>query len=230
MTWTDPIDAYCERLDAGFFAEPLNAATNLAFILAAWLAFRFWLRVDATSLARHRRRDGASLVLVLLVALIGVGSFLFHTFADRWSVLADVVPIGIFIYAALALVLRRFAGLSRWKALIGTLVFAGFSAVAERLAAPVLGGSAAYLAALLALLGIGGWLIATHRPQGRLVLSAGCVFALSLALRTLDGPLCDVLPTGTHFLWHVFNALTLGLLLVAAIRQGPRPIRRRITA
>ena len=42
MTWTAPIDAYCERLDAGFWAEPLNAATNLAFILAAVACFGLW--------------------------------------------------------------------------------------------------------------------------------------------------------------------------------------------
>ena len=40
MAWTDPIDAYCERLGPGFWAEPLNAWTNLAFLLAALLAPR----------------------------------------------------------------------------------------------------------------------------------------------------------------------------------------------
>jgi hypothetical protein len=229
MSWTSPIDAYCERIGPGLWAEPLNAATNLAFIAAALFAFRLWRRADAIARERHRRRDHASLALVLLVGVIGIGSFLFHTFADRWSMLADVVPIGIFIYAALALVLRRLAGLSRAKALLGTLLFAVASVVVERIGEPVLGASAAYLPALLALLGIGGWLVAAQRPQGRLVFAAGCVFALSLTLRTLDGPLCGAWPAGTHFLWHVFNAATLGILLVAAIREGPRPTRRRIT-
>ncbi|KQT43045.1 hypothetical protein ASG43_16080 [Aureimonas sp. Leaf454] len=230
MTWTDPIDAYCERIDASFWAEPLNAASNLAFILAAALALRLWRRHDAATGTRRRRRDLASLGLVVLVAAIGVGSFLFHTFADRWSVLADVVPIGIFIYAALALVLRRLAGWSRLQALLGTLVFAALSLVVERAAEPHLGGSAAYLPALAALVAVGAGLIATRRPEGRRILGAGCVFAVSLTLRTLDGPLCDMVPAGTHFLWHILNAATLGLILTAVIRRGPAPSRPRITA
>jgi hypothetical protein len=31
QTIFDPIDAYCERLGPGLWAEPLNALTNLAF-------------------------------------------------------------------------------------------------------------------------------------------------------------------------------------------------------
>jgi hypothetical protein len=34
--------------------------------------------------------------------------------------------------------------------------------------------------------------------------------ALSLAMRILDTPLCDAVPIGTHFLWHVLNAIMLG--------------------
>ncbi|KQT64428.1 MULTISPECIES: ceramidase domain-containing protein [unclassified Aureimonas] len=229
MAWTDPIDAYCERLGPGFWAEPLNAWTNLAFLLAAILAFRLWRRLDRRAHAECRRRDLASLALVVLVGVIGIGSFLFHTFADRWSVLADVVPIGIFIYAYLALALRRFADLARWKALVATLLFAGASVLVETALEPALGGSAAYAPALLALFGLGGWLVATGRRPGRLVLGAGLVFAVSLTLRTLDGPLCASVPIGTHFLWHILNAATLGLLLLAAVRQGPRPVKRRIT-
>ena len=33
----DAVDHYCERTDPGIWAEPLNALTNLAFIIAAWL-------------------------------------------------------------------------------------------------------------------------------------------------------------------------------------------------
>ena len=34
------IDAYCERTDPGYWAEPVNALTNLAFLLAALIAWR----------------------------------------------------------------------------------------------------------------------------------------------------------------------------------------------
>ena len=32
--WSDPIDLYCERLGPSFWAERVNALTNIAFILA----------------------------------------------------------------------------------------------------------------------------------------------------------------------------------------------------
>ena len=38
----DRIDAYCERLGPAFWAEPVNALTNAAFPIAAWVAWRRW--------------------------------------------------------------------------------------------------------------------------------------------------------------------------------------------
>jgi hypothetical protein len=43
---------------------------------------------------------------------------------------------------------------------------------------------------------------------------------LSLALRTIDAAACDTFPLGTHFLWHIFNAAVLYVLLRTAIRES----------
>ena len=40
MDLTRAIDIYCERIDTAFWAEPVNAVTNLAFILAALYGWR----------------------------------------------------------------------------------------------------------------------------------------------------------------------------------------------
>ena len=64
---------YCERgFDPGFWAEPLNAITNAAFIIAAAMATMMWLRIPAA----ERRWVDAWLLLVLYA--IGIGSFLLH--------------------------------------------------------------------------------------------------------------------------------------------------------
>ncbi|MBB3936725.1 ceramidase domain-containing protein [Aureimonas phyllosphaerae] len=220
MDWFAPIDAYCERLGPGVWAEPLNAATNLAFLLGAAVAWQAWRRAS--------RRDGVTLAFILLVAVIGLGSFLFHTLANGWSLLADVIPIAVFIYGFFALALFRFVGLRPALAVTGTIGFAVAAQVVERMAGPVLGSSASYLPALLALGGIGGVLLARRHGAGRWLLGAAAVFVLSLTFRTLDAPLCDAHPLGTHFLWHVLNAATLTLCLLAAIRypaesEGLRP-------
>ncbi|CAN0604740.1 unnamed protein product, partial [Ectocarpus sp. 12 AP-2014] len=60
----DFIDAYCERMDAGFWAEPVNALTNAAFLIAAYLLYRQLRGTD----------DRAALALTGLVAAIGIGS------------------------------------------------------------------------------------------------------------------------------------------------------------
>ena len=56
---------------------------------------------------------------------------------------------------------------------------------------------------------------------------ATAVFAVSLTARTLDAPLCDTWPTGTHFLWHCLNAVVLALVALATDRlvapAGSRP-------
>lgn len=209
MDWTAPIDIYCERLGPGFWAEPVNALSNLAFIaVSAYALFE---------LNRSGRRDPALLGLALLVGAIGVGSFLFHTFANTWSEIADVAPITLFIYAYLALILIRFFALS-WPVSVGLLVvFFVFNWQVEGLLSPLIAGSAAYVPALAALLALGAVLAARGNPAGRFLLMAGCVFLVSLSLRTLDRPLCPDWTLGTHWLWHLLNATTLALLLFGAM-------------
>ena len=214
MDWTQPIDAYCERLGPGFWAEPFNAVSNIGFILAAGLGLALWRRCSC------HRPDGppagrAGLWLALLVGVIGVGSFLFHTFANRWSALADVVPIAVYIYGYFGLALYRLFGLGRWIAVAATALFLAASLLADPFLAVLFGSSSAYVPALLAMLGIGGVLRFMGKPGGRLVLAAAAAFAVSLGFRMADIPLCAQWPLGTHFLWHILNAITLGLLLVA---------------
>src|SRR5579871_1409996 len=104
MDWSTPIDLYCERTDPSFWAEPANALTNVAFLIAAAAAFWSWRRVGG--------RDGPALALIVVVVAVGLGSFTFHTVATRGAVFADIIPIAIFIYGYLLLALRRFLHLS----------------------------------------------------------------------------------------------------------------------
>ncbi|WP_026380713.1 ceramidase domain-containing protein [Afifella pfennigii] len=210
MNWTQPIDIYCERTDPSFWAEPLNALSNAFFIIAAAYAFSLW--------RRQEERDGPALLLIALVAVIGVGSFLFHTFANRWSALADVIPISIFIYVYLGLALRRFFRFGWAMTGISIFLFAVFSFGAEGLFRPLVGGSAGYVPALLIMAGVGVFLYFLEHPAAGYLFAAAAVFTLSLALRTADMPVCEALPIGTHYFWHALNAVTLTILILAAMR------------
>ena len=139
-------DLYCERTGPEFWSEPVNALTNLAFVTAG-----LW-GLYAT---RRRGRDAFSELLCWWVVAIGVGSFLFHTFATRLTMWADILPIAGFTLAYTLFNLRRFMGLS-W--LSSLAVFLAFYAVAGVLTALVpdwlrdaSNGSTGYLPPFLAL-------------------------------------------------------------------------------
>ncbi|MEQ8657688.1 MAG: ceramidase domain-containing protein [Hyphomicrobiales bacterium] len=208
----DFIDAYCERMDAGFWAEPLNAVTNAAFLLVALLLYR---RLRGTG-------DRVALALAALIAVIGVGSFLFHTFATRWAAIADVLPITLFMMSAVVIGLQRRFGLPGQFAALGAMVFflSGVMIGLSPLVTVIPGGSAGYLPALVTLALFG--LLLARRGDGfaRYFLLATPVFALSLTLRTLDMPLCEAVPLGTHFTWHLLNAVTLYLVTRGLLRNG----------
>lgn len=207
------IDIYCERIGPGFWAEPLNAVTNLAFLVSAAALTYALLRKGAEG-----GRDPAAWTLVGLVYLIGIGSGLFHTLAVRWALLADVIPITLFILLYTYFSLRRFVGLRVWGGLLGVVAVLAVAAATPALTG-FRGGS--YVAALLALIVIGAVLrLGRGHPAGNALLSAAGVFAVSLAFRTADGPLCEALPIGTHFVWHMLNAVVLYIVARAMIRFG----------
>jgi hypothetical protein len=208
MDWSRPVDLYCERTDPSFWAEPINAITNASFLIAAIIAFMQWRRAD--------RRDWPVLALIVLTAIIGLGSFIFHTVATRGAALFDTIPIAVFIYGYLFFALRRFLTLSLLVSVALLVAFVVLS-YAESAVVPrgALNGSHAYLPALAATFVI-GWL-AVRRPAGPLILAAGATLAVSLFFRSIDQAVCEAFPLGTHFLWHSLNGLALYLLLRAGL-------------
>jgi hypothetical protein len=208
MDWSQPIDLYCERTDAAFWSEPVNAASNAAFLIAAAAAFVQWRRGD--------RGDWPALALIVVMTAVGIGSFTFHTVATRGAVLADVVPIAVFIYGYLLLALRRFLGLPCVAAGAIVVAYAAAAQGVSALAPPrFLNGSAGYLPALAALIVVAA--IAKERDARRGLGVAALIFAISLTLRSVDIALCPAFPLGTHFAWHILNAVVLYALLHTAM-------------
>ncbi len=206
MDLSRQIIAYCERGDFGFWAEPLNAVTNASFLIAAGvMAWR--LRGVRLPLAW---------ALVGVLAAIGVGSFLWHTFAARWAGLADVLPILVFILIYIFAATRDYLGLRAPWALLAVVLFFPYAFLVVgglgRLV-PGIGANGAYLSVALLILGYALYL-GPRAPATARGLSIGAgILAVSLTFRALDGPLCDVLPMGTHFMWHLLNGLMLGWMI-----------------
>ena len=203
MELTRAIDAYCERMDAGYWAEPVNAVTNAAFLLAAVL---MWRRTEGLALAR---------ALCVILGLIGVGSYLFHTHAQVWSAIADVTPIAAFILLYIFAINRDVWGLSTAWALGATALFFPYAALTVPLwqGVPVYGVSAGYMPVPTLIL-IYAVLLRRRAPElARGFVIGAVILMLSLLARSLDETLCAQVPRGTHFLWHLLNALMLGWMI-----------------
>ena len=203
MGWFDAVDGYCERLGPGYWAEPANALTNLAFLLAAAV---MWRRSAGLPLAR---------AMVVVLAVIGVGSFLFHTHANRLTGIMDVAPIAWFILLYVFAASRDLLGLRGWQAGLSAAAFLPYAALTVPLWAmvPVLGSSAGY-APVPVLIAAYAWLLRRSAPETAKGLAIGAgILVLSLTFRTLDGPLCAANPLGLHFIWHLLNSVMLGWMI-----------------
>lgn len=203
-----PVDNYCERLGPGLWAEPLNAITNLAFLVAAWFIWRLAKRRGALT--------GSVWLLVVLTGAVGIGSGVFHTVATVLTEWLDIIPILAFQLVWLWLYFREMMGLGRAASAGVIVVFIAAALIGESFP-EILNGSLLYAPTLITLLILGVY----HRMKafagpGLLLAGAG-VFLLSLTFRTMDAAVCESLPIGTHFLWHLLNALLLYLVARAYV-------------
>ena len=214
--WTRLIDDYCERCgtQAGFWGEPVNAITNGAFLVAA-----LWVLYEARS---RDRLDCLSGLLCANLILIGVGSFLFHTFATRWALWADVIPIVTLVLLYFWAILLRAHQLRCYLSALIMILFALASWVLiSLLAETAIGGAnAGYLAAWLLIVGNAAVLCWRKHKLAPWLCGGAGIFLISLAMRMADEPVCACIPIGTHFLWHILNAALFGVLLTGYVRTN----------
>lgn len=228
------IVSYCERTGPGFWAEPANVLTNLAFLLAAWLAWR--------SIKGRVGRSNSfvpywdMLVLTILIGAIALSSGLWHlTAIPAWGS-ADALSIAGFVHLYVFAVLRRPMGLSVPLSLAGVGLFMGLSVLLWGLVpSNLFNGSVAYLPAWLGLVWLAwiqrrqpvedvpGWAPyqATYPGSERECGATGTLilFTVALAFRTLDASACDDWALGTHFLWHLLTAWVLWRLMQMLINN-----------
>jgi hypothetical protein len=242
MTFGEHVFLYCERgTNPDLFAEPINALSNGAFLLAGLVGLQL-------ALWRPREeRTADHILLPVLVLFIGIGSLSFHLYADQGTALADVVPIAVYMLVYLGFALNRLLGVPPGVTVLLVIGFTAIMALATQVqcsdgaigflwapaqgAKPCLNGSVFYLPALAAMIVIGLLLHERGHKAAPWILWAAAIFAISVTLRSLDLALCDEVmidrrKVGTHFAWHVLNALALFLLLRASLEAGPAVFSR----
>ena len=200
-TWFNSVDIYCERLDASFWSEPLNAASNLSFIAAGILLWRL-------------RSSNATLMASVMI-LIGLASFSFHTFANRLTGLLDVLTIALYLVAFALLIPKQWSRCSKLLQL-GSVFLLFMVIVCTQLLISYFKSTLPWLPPGMYL---GAWLTLviyalvtqfSNALAAKFLWLAVIVFPMSLLSRQLDTPLCDS-TGGSHWLWHLLNGLTLYL-------------------
>ena len=207
------LDSYCERAGQGaLWAEPLNALSNLAFIFAAFLAFR-----SMRTLKPRHFADGY--MLGALLFSIGVGSGIWHLDPTPLTIMLDVIPITLFINFYLVAFLKRGFHWRWWQAFIGFVALQALNGAAAVWFSPdTLHGTIMYLPTYGMLLWMAGYARWRHSPHAPALFSITLLWTLSLVFRTIDIPICAALPIGTHFLWHLLNAVVLYRLLQLLVK------------
>jgi hypothetical protein len=243
MSFGEHVFLYCERgTNTELLAEPINALSNVAFLLAGLIGLQLVLWRPA------EERSTDHFLLPVLVLFIGLGSLAFHLYADQGTALADVVPIAVFMLVYLGFALNRFLGVPPGVTVLLVIGFIAIMALVSQIqcspnaigffgpevqdAKPCLNGSVFYLPALGAMIVIGLLLHERGHKAAPWVLWAAAIFAVSVTLRSLDLSLCervviDGRKLGTHFAWHVLNALALFLLLRASLAVGATVAERK---
>ncbi len=211
----------CERAALGPLAEPLNVLSSFAFMFVAVAIYRHY--------HRHEDIKGKWIwdvhALTFITFIIGFNSVVFHAFPSPLTEMADTLTIVLFIILYFWCVLFRIGRTTKFQAFVCFVAFVGFSHMLVAQFPHSLNDSIGYLSSMIALIVIAVHLYLKARPSATHFLMASIVGVVSLFCRAIDREICPMVPTGTHFLWHMLNATLLYILLKQLVRNVNRVAR-----
>jgi len=176
-------------------AEPVNTLSNIAFFAAMLMTMPFvksWF-------------DG---MLSAGIAMVGLGSTLYHVRPCRMTRLIDAVTIIAWVMLYVFGWAHFMLKVSTLSAVALVITFIGINYLFNKKYGRTLNGSADYLPVigLLLVSGSSVWYLYGH-PH---LVIAGILAATSLVFRVVDN---DVrMPAGTHFIWHIMNGFMMAML------------------
>lgn len=196
---------YAETRLENLFPEPFNAVTSLFF-----LAIAIWWTVRIN---RHWRQFPFLVYALVLLYIGGIGGSLYHGLR-RWSMflVMDWLPIMLLCLSA---GLWFLAKLTRWY--VAALLVLGYFVLQIYLRRQLSGNLQLFInvnyavMAGLVLFPVIAFLVSTRFNHARWVGIAFAAFVVALFFRIADQ--WELLPMGTHFLWHTFGAVAAFAML-----------------
>jgi hypothetical protein len=210
---------YCERIGDSLWGEPVNTLSSLAFLVSAWLLWRMYL-------CKRSALGSAPEIplLIFMVVLIGIGSTAFHAIATMGAVLLDVIPIVFFVFLYLYVFARLVLSLSVGSSALLFTLLVGVNIAYKFYVVRAVDGFVSYLPTFLFLLLLALYMLVKKHDSALRVTFASLLAFASLYFRTVDKAWCELVPFGTHFLWHLFNAVVIYMLvrelMLFRLRQG----------
>jgi len=205
---------YCENtLFAGYF-EPINFLSNFAIIFSGLLIWRY--------IHQQKIEDRFSKVFALLVILTGIGSMTWHFTQTLPTLLLDILPVMIIAISSFAIIYYR---LTKSRMIATVIVMGGFLLIpiAQYIATELFGLPGSNGPPIIGI--ISGILffvtIVYYKAKqtcARLLLPIA-FFVVAILFRQVDLLVCDIIPFGTHFLWHCFNSLAAYYLFLAIYKK-----------
>ena len=198
------MDFYCERTNQQIFNEPVNAISNIFFIIVS---------LSLIKILRKNQSNKIYYIQPILIFFIGIGSFLFHLNPNIITLYSDVIPIFLFSLSFIFFFNRDVININYLNnALLFLLFFFLFLFITPKLNYEILNGSEFYFANYFFLTMYTIWLYLKKSDFFQLLLLGFIFFNLSILLRSLDNHICEYFSIGTHFLWHFLNAYLLKIL------------------
>ena len=182
------------------FSEPWNAFSSLAIVLPAV----YW----AVKLKGDVKKYPFIFYCVPLLILGGTGSTLFHAFRNsEYLLMMDVLPTAILMFSV---------GVYFWLKIIpnwwgtvsivvpGTILrYAMHDIFPEELATNL----SYFIAGTIVFFPLIFYLVKTRFEKGHFIVLSVLFLIFSLICREMDHRVVDVLPMGSHFLWHIFSGI-----------------------
>jgi len=191
---------YAETDPSQFIVEPWNALSSLLYMLPALI----WIYKLRGEYGQFKFMLFAS----ILVILGSLGSTLFHAFrTSSFFLVMDVLPVAILALSLSILFWIRV--FNSWVYMLLVVIpltglrFVMFNSLPDNLAINL----SYALTGLMILAPLGIIHLQGKLVKPRYILYTLVSFALALLFREMDSWQTQILPMGTHFLWHAFSGI-----------------------
>ena len=127
----------------------------------------------------------------------------------------DVTPILIFILTYIYFANRRFLLWSKKLSITGVILFFPYQFLVVSILSSIqfFDASVQYIPVAILIFFYSGLLHKSKSNLSRELFIGATILSLSIFARTIDAPLCAIVAVGTHFIWHILNAIMLAWMI-----------------